>query len=105
MFAERIIPEECSIIRIRAVQFEEKMIREILKFEIYRPTIYEVANDFLAEMTIVYLIKLILHSEIPPGTSLRTIWLMYSKLLTQVNRIPSPNNSPHTPIVSLITAK
>lgn len=103
MFATGIIPEEYPIFRSRAIQFEEKVIRDIFKCEIYRNTIFEIASDFLTETSIFCLIKSILRAEIPPDTSLRTIWSVYSDILSQINRTPSPTNSPNTPTVSLIT--
>lgn len=105
MFAIGILPEEHHIFRPKALQFEEKVIRDIFKCEIYRTTIYEIANDYLTETSILCLVKSILKAEIPPNTSLRTVWSIYSDILNQVNRTPSPVASPATPVVSLIDIK
>lgn len=100
-FSIGIIPEELYLFKVRAQQFEERIIRDVFKYEIYEPTIFEVADDFLTETSIAYLLKLIMKAEIPSGTSLRMIWSLYSDVLTQANRIPSPIASPQTPVVRL----
>lgn len=105
MFSIGIVPEEYHIFRQRALQFEENVVRDIFKLEIYRPTIYETANDFLTETSIIYLIHSLLKAEIPSGTSLRMIWSLYSDILLQLNRTSSPVDSPETPVISLITYK
>lgn len=102
-FATGIYPEELNLFRVRAQNFEEYVVKDVFKFTIYQPTIFEVANEFLTENSIAYIIKLILREEIPSGTPLNGIYSMISENINQTNRTPSPLPSPsRTPIVSII---
>lgn len=102
-FATGIYPEEFYIFRNRAQKFEEHVVRDVFKCNIYEPTIYETAGDFLTETSIAYLIKILTKNQIPSNISLKTIWSMYTDTLNQVNRIVSPISSPTTHSVSLLS--
>lgn len=104
-FATGIYPEEFYLFKTRAQAFEESVVRDILKCIIYRPTMFEVANEFLTENSIAYLIKLILKGNIPSGTSLKSICSIYADVLSQANKTPSPISSPTTSTVSLLSNK
>lgn len=101
-YAIGINSDEFMIFRDRVHEFEEIVIRDIFNQEIYRPTIYEVASEFLTETSIHHLVKLITRGQIPSGTPLAQIWSMQSDLINQINRISSPALTPTTPVVSLV---
>lgn len=100
-FATGIYADEFSTFNQRAQNFEEHVVRDIFKCTIYQSTIYEFAGDFLTETSIAVLIKSIIRKHIPSGTALKNLWSMYADSINQANRIPSPNISPQTPVVSL----
>jgi len=74
MFAFGVRPEDFDIFRNRALQFEQYLIRNVFKGNIYQPTLYESANEFMNEEMVENLIKVILSDKILPGTSAQTIW-------------------------------
>lgn len=102
-FATGIYPEELNLFRTRAQNFEEHVVKDVFKCVIYQPTIFEIANEFLTENSIAYIIKLIIGGQIPSGTPLNNICAMFTDNINQSNRTPSPLPSPNnTPTVSIM---
>jgi len=100
-FTVGIKQEEFHIFRSMAQNFEEHVVRDVFKCQIYQPTIYETANDFLTENSIAHLLRLIIRGEITPGTSLRSLWASQYQVLCEINREKSPVTSSGTPVISL----
>lgn len=100
-FATGIYADEFLIFNERVETFEEHVVRDVFKYNIYQSTIYEIADDFLTETSIALLIKIILQGQIPNGISLKNLWSMYADSFNQANRISSPNVTPQTPVISL----
>lgn len=101
-FTIGIIPTEFYIFKSRTEDFEEHLVKEVFKGEIYRPTIYEVATEFLTEPAVTHLLKLTLNGEIPSGTSLRSFWSSQFEIVDQLNRNRSSPLNDETPVISII---
>lgn len=80
------IKEEYPTFRLLALAFEEQVVRDVFKFEIYRPTLLEASPEFLTEASIAYFIKLLIRNEIPSDTSLNTIHKLHSEEIQNLNR-------------------
>jgi hypothetical protein len=101
-FTVGIIPDEFYIFQQRAVDFEENVVRNIFKYNVYRPTIYEEADDFLSENAIAHFIKLLTGTEIPSGIKLKSLWHNQSDIIAVKNQRCSPVATSSTPVVSMI---
>jgi len=100
-FSLGIIPEELQIFRQRAEEFEEHLVKDVFKYTVYVPTIFETAEEFLTENAIAHFLRLIIRGEIPPGIRLKTLYHSQSKIVAMKNQQQSYVPTPRTPVVSM----
>lgn len=101
-FSVGIIPDEFGIFQQRAQEFEEHVVSEVFKCEIYRSTIYEEAEDFLSENAVAHFVKLFIDAAVPSGVRLKTLWHNQSHAIGLKNRQRSPVAASTTPVVSMV---
>jgi mitogen-activated protein kinase 1/3 len=102
VFANGIPSVDLEIFRQRVIQFEEYILRDVFKGQVYQPTLYEEASEFLTEVSAKRLLEILFQEEVPSGTSYPHIWTKYYSELVTLNSHPSPNDSPVLPVVSLV---
>ena len=87
MFAIGIMNEDIGVFKKRVYAFEEKIVREVFKFEIFHPTIWEVSSDYLTSDDINSIVRLLLTGSeyiFPPKTSLFSICATYRQRISTV---------------------
>lgn len=99
-FAAGIIPEQFNLFRQKVQSFEEHVLRDIFKFTIYTPTVFELSQNFLSESGILYLLRILIEEEVPIGTPLEKILSIEYETLLKLNRTSIPLSSGQTPTIS-----
>ena len=64
---------EFPIFKERAQLFEERLIEDIFHYELYKATVYEVAEEFINEQELSAIIRSLLKGELPSGIPLRLV--------------------------------
>lgn len=99
-FSTGIIPEQLSLFNQKAQSFEEHVIRDLFKYKIYSPTLFDLAEVFLTESGVAHLFRLIMNEEVPSGTPLEQLLIKEHENLVKLNRTTIPLSSGQTPILS-----
>jgi len=100
-FAIGIIPEQLNLFKQKAQSFEEHVVKDLFKYQIYRPTLFEASDDILTETSVAHLIRIIVTESAPSGISLERLLIREQQNITKLNRTTVPLSSGQTPVVSL----
>lgn len=77
-FANGISEDQHDIFKSSAVRFEEFVIRDVFFGQIYQPTFYELAPEYLNDQLISKFLDLIWSEKIPSETYYREFWNKYN---------------------------
>ena len=99
-FATGIITEQLNLFNQKAQSFEEHVIRDLFKYEIYSPTVFELSDTFLTECGVAHLLRIIMNEELSSGIPLNRLLIKEQDNLIKLSRTSISLSSGQTPLLS-----